>query len=304
VASGAAAKTGGVIAGGRPPDGALAIASGGGKKAAMSEAKSFRTLMGEKLPPALVAFLRRIRRRRAFVGNYHLWAEARANSRGYEHSAVLAQVIVASRAVVAGRAAWDRDGALFAQPEVNAPLLAALRRIAAGEGGRLDLVDFGGALGSTWRQHRAALGDLTSVRWRVVEQLHYVEAGREFADTVLSFHPSLDEALQEKTASTLLCSSVLPYLEQPWALLDAAVRRGFRHIVIDRTPFAADGRQRIVVQRVPAELGGGSYPCWLFARDELLAPLAARYRLVSEWPGFDAVDPAAVYRGFWFERLP
>jgi putative methyltransferase (TIGR04325 family) len=270
----------------------------------MSEAKSFRTLVREKLPPALIAFVRRVRRRRAFSGDYRTWAAARAASRGYEHSAVLAQVVAATRAVAAGRAAWDRDGAVFAQPEVNAPLLAALRRIASGDGGRLDLVDFGGALGSTWRQHRAALGDLTSVRWRVVEQPHYVEAGREFADAVLSFHPSLDDALRDGVASTLLCSSVLPYLEQPRALLDAAVRQRFRHVIIDRNSFATDGRQRIVVQQVPAALGGGSYPCWLFARDELLAPLAARYRLVSEWPGFDAVDPAAVYRGFWFERLP
>jgi putative methyltransferase (TIGR04325 family) len=217
---------------------------------------------------------------------------------------VLAKVVAATREVVAGRGLWERDGAVFHVTEVNAPLLAALRQIADLERGRLDLVDFGGALGSTWRQHRGALKDLVQVRWCVVEQPHYVDAGHEFADAVLGFFPTLEAALSEGSVSTVLFSSVLPYVEQPRALLEEVARRGVRHVIIDRTSFAADGRERIVVQRTPSELGGGSYPCWLFGRDNLFAPLAAHYRLVSEWPGFDDVDPQAVYRGFHFERIP
>jgi putative methyltransferase (TIGR04325 family) len=292
-----------LIAGGPRCDDALAIAASADKKAAMAAAKSFRTLLRERLPSPVVGMMRRLLRPPAFSGEYRTWAEARAASRGYEHAAVLAPVLAASRAVVAGRAVWDRDGAVFTQPEVNTPLLAALRQIAVEEGGRLDLADFGGALGSTWRQHRAALSDLASIRWRVVEQPHYVEAGREFVDAVLSFHLSLDDALRGGTPSTLLCSSVLAYLEQPRPLLEAAVRLGFRHIIIDRTSFAADGRERIVVQHVPAALGGGTYPIWLFDREELLAPLMAQYRLVSEWPGFDDLDPCAIYQGVHLRRM-
>ena len=225
-----------------------------------------------------------------------------AASKGYADQAVLAKVVAATREVAGGRARWDRDGAVFTQPEVNAPLLAALRQIAAENGGQLDLVDFGGALGSTWRQHREALKNLVRVRWRVVEQPHYVEAGREFADAVLVFYASLDDALAEGTVSTVLFSSVLPYLEQPQALLAEVARKGVRHVIIDRTSFAADGRERIVVQKAPPELGRGSYPCWLFARNSLLAPLASCYRLVGEWPGFDDVDPSALFYGFSFER--
>jgi hypothetical protein len=55
-------------------------------------------------------------------------------------------------------------------------------------------------------------------------------------------------------------------------------------------------------QHVPKNLGGGSYPCWLFNRETLLAPLSKEYQIASEWPGFDDIDHAAIYRGFWFER--
>jgi putative methyltransferase (TIGR04325 family) len=285
-------------------DAVLAFGAGCCEKTGMPVAHSFRTLLHGWLPPAFVKIVRKIRRRRAFFGDFRTWGEALAASKGYADQTILAKVVSATREAAAGRGRWDRDGAVFDTMEVNAPLLAALRRIAEIEKGQLDLVDFGGALGSTWRQHREALRDLGRIRWRVVEQPHYVEAGQEFADAVLAFYGSLNEALAEGSVSTVLFSSVLPYVELPHALLAEVAGRGVRHVIIDRTSFAADGRERIVVQRVPSELGGGSYPCRLFARDALLAPLASHYRLVGEWPGFDDVDPCAVFRGFCFEHIP
>jgi len=88
-------------------------------------------------------------------GNYATWAEAKAASGGYDDPAILDRVRNATRAVRDGRAAWERDGTLFEKPWAHEPLLNALRHIAAAEGGKLDIVDFGGALGSTWWQHRA-----------------------------------------------------------------------------------------------------------------------------------------------------
>ena len=241
---------------------------------------------------------------RWFEGDYAEWAAARAASAGYNDAAVLQRTLAAARAVRSGRAAWERDGVTFAEPAVHAPLLATLRVIAAAEGGRLDLVDFGGALGSTWWQHRAALADLKEVRWRVVEQPAVAAAGRrEFADAILSFHDSLDDAVAGAAPAAILLSSVLPYVEAPHALMADLLRHGFRFLVIDRTPFVVRGRERLVVQRTPPSAGGGSYPCRLFDRRSLLAPLERDYRLVREWPGFEDVAPAVAFRGFFFERL-
>jgi putative methyltransferase (TIGR04325 family) len=241
-----------------------------------------------------------MRNRGVFSGNYDSWAEARAASVGYDDASVLAKVVAATRDVSAGRAAWERDGVTFAEPAVNPDLLAVLREIAGAEGSRLDVADFGGALGSTWWQHRAALTDLTHVRWRVIEQAHYVAAGREFTDSVLTFHPTLADAVQDGEPSTVLLSGVLQYMENPSVLLEEAVRLGFRHIIIDRTAFSTTGGKRLVVQRPPAELGG-AYPCWLSERGELLAPLSASYRLRREWVALDRF-PRASFSGFHFER--
>lgn len=235
-----------------------------------------------------------------FEGDYATWAEARAASSGYDDAAVLVRVRTAIRAVRAGHAAWERDGVTFTEPAVYAPLLAALR--VSVEGGCLNLVDFGGSLGSTWWQYRTALTGLSAVRWRVVEQPHFVDAGREFSDDVLAFYASLDEALAGTKPGTILLSSVLPYLEHPRDLLADVVRRRFRHVIIDRTPVLNGECDRLVVQRNPPSLGGGSYPCWLFARASLLTPFQRDYRLAAEWPGFDDIAPGVDFRGFLLER--
>ncbi|MCX6951937.1 MAG: methyltransferase, TIGR04325 family [Verrucomicrobia bacterium] len=239
---------------------------------------------------------------RWFDGDYSSWADARAAGGGYDDAAVLARAVEAARAVRAGAAAWERDGTLFTEPAVHAPLLAALRAVAAERSGRLEVVDFGGALGSTWWQHREALADLT-VRWCVVEQPQFVAAGRtEFAGPELGFEETLGEACTRTAPAVILFSSVLQYVEQPHALVAEAVASGVRHVIVDRTPVWHGGRDWLAVQRTPPSLGGGGYPAWVFDRARLLAAFEAEFKCVHEWPGFDDPDPRMTYHGWHFVR--
>lgn len=262
--------------------------------------RSVKPYLSSWLPVSVVERYRRLRRPRIYYGEYANWAAARAASRGYDDGAVLQKALAAAREVAAGRACWERDGVTFQQKEINASLLAVLRRIAKTEGDRLELVDFGGALGSTWGQHRDELADIGQVSWRVVEQPHYVEAGREFANDRLGFYVSIGASLKAGPADSILLSGVLSYLEDPGAVLAEVAALGFRHVVIDRTAFAEDGRQKIVVQH-PLVQSGCSYPCWLFEPEKLLAPLKADYQVAEEWRGFDDY-PRAYFRSYHFTR--
>jgi putative methyltransferase (TIGR04325 family) len=192
---------------------------------------------------------------------------------------------------------------VFDVPELNLPLVSALRRVAEECGGKLDVVDFGGSLGSTWWQNRVALSEGVIARWRVVEQPHFVSAGAEFSDEVLTFHESIDTAVGTADPVLILFSSVLSYLQNPRKILADANGRGFRFIVIDRTPILVEGSDQLVVQHTPPELGGGSYPAWLFSRASLLSWLEPHYRLKTEWLGFEELDRRVQYRGFHFERI-
>lgn len=255
------------------------------------------------LPRPLRSWWRRCFRPRVFQGDYPGWAAACAVAEGYDDPEKSTRIIAAAREVRAGRAGWDRDGVLFHEPQWHEPLVAALRRVAQAGGGVLEVVDFGGGLGSTWWQHRTALADFR-VSWRVVERARLVDAGRrEFSDAVLTFHPTLAAAQAASPAQVILLSSVLPYLEDPHALLREVAAWGAPHVIVDRTPFVTGGRDRLAVQSAPPDLGGGRYPCWLFDRAGVTTAFQVHYDLAGEWlVPFDQADENVPYHGLHFQR--
>lgn len=255
------------------------------------------------LPRRVRRWLRRLVQPAVYRGDFASWAEARQASRGYAHPAIMEKVIASARAVRDGRAVWERDTVLFHAPEPNEPLLRALRRAATAHDGHLNVLDFGGALGSTWGQHRSWLADLPSVRWSVVEQAELVEAGRrEFTAGPLQFFASVDECVAATAPRVVLLSSVLPYVESPRALLADLGGRDFDHLIVDRTGFVDRGRDWLTVQHVPAAIYEASYPCWFLDLASFRQSLAARWASVDEWTTVDEVDIDATHRGMLFER--
>jgi putative methyltransferase (TIGR04325 family) len=239
-----------------------------------------------------------------YYGDYSSWEKARAASSGYDAERILEKVIAATRAVRDEKALWERDTVLFHTPMYHEPLLAALQQIGVAEGGRLSVLDFGGALGSTWWQHRARLGYLAELRWSVVEQPTFVRAGqREFTAGPLRFYESIDVCFKEESPNVVLLSGVLAYLEDPHALLERVAAMACDYLIIDRNGFSDIGRDRLTVQEVPASIYLASYPCWFFDRDGLLGPLMAEWKIIAEWPTFDEPGVGYEYRGLMLQRI-
>lgn len=241
------------------------------------------------LPPALVDFGQNLLGRRiTFTGEFSSWEDACRECDGYDDAAILERALAATLAVRDGRAAFERDATLFKAPQPPFPLLTMLLWTALQQGGSLSVLDFGGALGSSYFQCRAFFGGITRLSWTVVEQPHFVDAGRrEFQDGTLSFHNTLDDAWAASAPDVVLLSGVLQYLPDPAKVVTEIVERHPAFIVIDRTPLNVGGRDILAIQKVPAAMGRASYAVHLFSRNALLAAIEQRYRLVVE---FDAVD--------------
>lgn len=270
---------------------------------------SGRVVLRQWLPPVVHRALGRATGRSLrFVGGWSNWADAAAASRGYDDAAILRRIVAATREVEAGRASFERDGVLFETWEPPFQLLAPLLRHALRHGGRLEVVDFGGSLGSTYRQCRPFLPQLQSLQWHVVEQAGFVDAGRaEFARPPLHFHPSLASLPPASAPRLLLASSVLQYLPQPLQHLLDWQEHAIDTIVLDRTPVWNGPDDRVCVQHVPRHIYDASYPCWVLSRPRLLDLLSRDFRLVCE---FDCPEgrhvprggPAFDFKGFVWER--
>lgn len=239
------------------------------------------------LPPALRhAGNRLLGTAIGYSGPFETWAEALRATAGYADEAILARVIAATEAVLAGHADYEQDGIPMHGTPPPGHALPSL--LAAARDGTLRVVDFGGGLASHYLRWLPLLKGLDEIDWCVVEQPHFVESGRRlFLDVPqVRFVSNIEEA-STLTPDAVLASSVLQYLESPLDTLHGLASLGARAIVLDRTPFATDGHARILAQRTPAKLGRASYPLWVLSANAVDASLQPDYVRRLAFPGND-----------------
>jgi putative methyltransferase (TIGR04325 family) len=238
-------------------------------------------------------------------GDYTTWAEALAASTGYYLPEFTERTRQAALKVKRGEAVYERDSVLFDEVQHSFPLLAGLLRAAVENDGRLTVFDFGGGFGTSYFQCRAFLDVVAPLRWLVVDQASHVEIGRrDFETDELRFFASTDEVFATYRPDVLLLSGVLPWIPEPYDLLEHLLAARVSYLIIDRTFFLGRDRDRLTVQHGPFEIYPGSYPTWFFSESRLRRTVeGGGYRLVVAFDGFDSVGPEdepAYTKGFVF----
>jgi putative methyltransferase (TIGR04325 family) len=246
---------------------------------------NIRAFVKSLVPPILVrALVRILRLELRFSDQPTSWADALAMSSGYSDDDILDRVTQATRAVVSGKASFERDSVLFYKHDYRFPVLASVLRAAALNGGQLEVVDFGGSLGSTYLQCRPLLNGLSRIDWWIVEQPKFVAAGRrEFTTTELHFAETTLGVPKLSAESMVLACGVLQYVERPFAILDELGRLDGKHMTIDRLPLSDALHDRLCIQHTPKSIYSASYPCWIFSRSHLMAYLSKKWHVICDF---------------------
>jgi putative methyltransferase (TIGR04325 family) len=236
-----------------------------------------------------------------WFGNYASWQQAENDSSGYDSAVIVEKVKDALLKVKRGDAAFERDSVVFSKTEYVWPVLAGLLWIAAQRKSRLNVLDFGGSLGSTFFQYRRFLSTI-DVQWNVVEQGVFIDYGvKYFQDTHLRFYYTVEECLKGNVVDVILLSSVLPYLDKPYHWLDFLMSLDVPFIIFDKMPFLVSGEDdRLTVQKVPPSIYEASYPAWFFNEAKFMSALERKYDLVESFEGDDKANIPSVFKGFIF----
>jgi putative methyltransferase (TIGR04325 family) len=261
-----------------------------------------RAFVKDVTPPLILRTYWRLRDKSLrFDGDFTNWEEASSHSSGYDSDEIFEKTRAAALKVKSGDAAFERDSVTFDHVEYSFPMLAALLRVACAKQGRLRVLDFGGSLGTGYRQFKSFCPGLQYLAWKVVDQPRMVECGKDlFRNDELDFFSTIDEAVKDESPDVILLSSVLQYLEKPYVVIRDIISLDAASIVIDRTPIADFDRDVLTVQTVPASIYRASYPCWIFSRRKLISAFLHGYSLLSE-----AHDECGTWRyergGFGFD---
>lgn len=268
--------------------------------------KDFASIIKPWLPPIVLKQLRGVRLfdQINFQGNYSKWSEAKKQSVGYDDNKILDKVRQAARKVKTGEAAFERDSVAFEKPEYRWPLLSSLLYVANLKQ-QLHVLDFGGSLGSLYFQHKKWFDGIDEIFWGVVEQLHFVDAGKtEFVTKNLDFFFNIEEYIRQKQIPDIVVlSSVLQYLEYPFQILQEIAETGPEFLLIDRTAFIAQDKDRLTIQHVPASIYKASYPAWFFSEKQFIERVESLgYEVFDEFPCDDHVNGWSNFKGFLFKR--
>ncbi len=241
----------------------------------------------------------------SFEGIYANWPSAIKNCGGYDSDEIVSKVLSATIKVKNGEAVFERDSVLFDSIEYAWPVITGLLLAAARASGHLNVLDYGGALGSSYFQNRKFLTKLKDVRWNVVEQTRFVKAGKlKIENHQLKFHESISDCLIENNPNVVLLSSVLQYLPEPYEILKEVLIIQPDLIIFDRTCYSHGAKgDELYIQNVPSSIYSASYPCWFLSESKLMKLMDERgYSLIEEFPSLDRLDERAFWKGHIFSR--
>ena len=250
------------------------------------EMNVLKVFVNEWLPPVIARWVRQHRGKGVyFEGDFASWEQASSQCSGYDAKEILAKVLDSTIKVKCGEAAFERDSVLFDQIEYVWPVLSGLMWAAASNGGRLNVLDFGGALGSSYFQNRNFLKSLTELRWNVIEQEHYVNSGQaHIQDKQIRFYKTIEDCMSENQPNVVLLSSVLQYLKYPFDIMKSISMIKAKIMIIDRTPFSTHNLDTIMVQQVPESIYPASYPMWVFSKKAFMNLINEDWLLLAFTP--------------------
>ena len=228
-----------------------------------------------------------------YIGSYKSWSEAERDCDGYDNTLIINRVETAALEVKNGNAEFERDGVLFYTKKRNLQLCAWLLFIAQQSASKLNIIDFGGSLGSTFFQNKDFWENL-SVTWNIIEQTAFVDFGKKnLENDKLLFYETIGEVfIQNPEPNVFLFSGVIQYLSNSREILCKTIDKKPKYIILERTPFSDITIIRKEIVKEP--IYTASYPAAVLEEKEFLLFMESKgYLLEDTWESI--VDEREIY---------
>ena len=250
----------------------------------MFKSKSLKNFIKLLIPPVFFKLYQKFHRSAwGYTGIYASFSEAEQHANGYDSPEIIKKVLCSTKKVLAKEAVFERDSVLFYTEEYNYELIFSLYNVAL-QTGRLHVLDFGGALGSTFRQHLKLLKPaIKDICWNIVEQDSFLKAAESIDfEEELHFFKTIDEVMENTEIDVILFSSVLQYLENPSEIIEKA--HNIRYIIIDKHPeFCTKTEPLFTVQNVSEPVYNASYPLKIWGNGELQKTFDKTHYAINTW---------------------
>ena len=237
-----------------------------------------------------------------FTGPFNTWKDARKNSEGYDNDKIIKKLFESAIKVKNKKFAYERDTVLFSKPSYDWLILYNILKH-YNNYKNLNLIDFGGSLGSTYYQHKFFLKLFKSVKWNIIEQKKITTIGKKFfKNKRLNFYNDLEFAMKENKPKLILLNNVLQYIENPTQIIDILSKYKGVTIIIDKIIFTKKAKGIIIVQKNPKRIYEAAYPLRIFSKSKFLKKISQHFKIIENKKNnfsfdlsFDNVDYKSEY---------
>jgi len=245
-----------------------------------------------------------------YTGEFSSWEEVMNEAKGYDADEIFSKTCEAALNVKNGKAAFERDSVLFPHFIYSWPIVSILQHTAIKKNGILNVLDFGGSLGSSFFQHQFFLKEINSLQWKIVELPNIVEFGKiNFENNILSFHHTIDEAEQKNKTDILFSSGTFQYLPQPFIFIEDICNKNFPFLLFDRIALVQHEKEILTLQKIEKDIYEASYPAWFFNEVDFIKKIEEKgYVLQSSFDSYCdkamlTLEKKQVYwKGFYFTK--
>ena len=232
------------------------------------------------LPPRIKTLLRSVF---SFVVGFtkvDSWETAERRSAGYESSDVLTPLMLGTMEMRVHLAHSNLVNTRYQQ--VATALFFSISENRIKDGKPLRILDFGGGSGDYFYQFQKFIPNI-EFDWTVVEtpalaQAMQTKYGGE-TEQIRWVH-SLE--MTDDKYDFVLCSSVLQYVERPFEILEAIVKKS-EFVVINRIPLTKSSENFVALQRILTKKKRGSYPAHFFSESSFLKTLSTYGSIPMRW---------------------
>ena len=233
-------------------------------------------LLKQFIPPIFIKFINYFKKNNVnkWVGNYTNWSEAEKDCKGYNSTSILNVIEKSILLVISGEKKMERDSVLFDTIDYNFNILPYFIKTAFDNKRELNLIDFGGSLGSSYLQYKSILYlcGIKKITWSIVEQEDFVAKGKKIFENEngINFYFNLDSCILNETPNIIFFSSVLQYIENPYQIIKKSCTLKLKYIIISRIPIINKDDDIIMKQIVPESIYKATYPHRFFNLNNII----------------------------------
>ena len=208
------------------------------------------------------------------------WETAERKSVGYESTDVLTPLMQGTTEtrdnLIKSRSATTR------YQQVATAILFGLSEDMLHGGKPLRILDFGGGSGDYFYQLQKFVPNI-DFDWTVVETPALAQAMQDkyggYPEQIRWVH-SLE--MTDDKYDFVLCSGVLQYVEKPFEILEALVKKS-ELVIINRIPLTTSSDNFVALQRVLTKKKRGSYPAHFFSETSFLETMSTYGSIPMRW---------------------